>query len=153
MPKAKNEMTTREIDQFLTCARVGRLGVIFDGRPYVVPVGYAYADGEISFHTCNSGLKMQALQQNPIVCFEVDESLSDGSMYKSIIIFGKTRILDDPKEMIPYLQLLINKYRISEPFDDYIDKPGRDREAELKAVRICIITPSEITAKRFTKEP
>ncbi len=153
MSKSKNEMSLREIDQFLTCARVGRLGVILDGRPYIVPVGYAYADGELSFHTCSDGLKMQALRQNPVVCFEVDECLSDGSMYKSIILYGKTRILNDPTEMIPYLQLLINKYRIPEPFDDYIEKPGRNRQAELEDVRICVITPTKITSKRFTKEP
>jgi len=34
-------------------------------------------------------------------------------------------------------------------FEDYLNKPGRSREKELAAVRICVITPSKITGKKF----
>jgi len=144
------EMTPKEIEQFLTCARVGRLGISLESGPYIVPVGYAYADGKIFFHTCNKGLKMKAIRKNPNVCFEVDESLSDASMYKSVIAFGTAEIIDDREKMIPYLQRLINKYRVPESFDTYMSKPGRNREKELQAVRICIITPNKITSKKWT---
>lgn len=146
-----NEMTSEEIQQFLTCARVGRLGLFFEGSPHVVPLGYAYADGEIFFHTCNEGLKMRALRENPDVCFEVDETLSDASMYKSVIVFGKAKILADEEEMTPYLQKLIDKYRIPQDFDTYMKKPGRDREKEMKAVRICVIRPTKMTGKKFLR--
>jgi len=44
------EMSTREVEQFLACASVGRLGLVLeDGQPYVVPVGFGYADGKIFF--------------------------------------------------------------------------------------------------------
>jgi len=106
------EMTPKEVEQFLSCARVGHLGLsLKDGSPYVVPVGYAYTDGKIFFHTCNKGLKMNALRQNANVCFEVDETLSDASMFKSVIVFGKAEIISDKAKMIPYLQKLIDKYR------------------------------------------
>jgi len=144
------EMTKAEIERFLVCARVGRLGVTLeDGTPYIVPLGYAYADGEISFHTCEKGLKMKALRQNANVCFEVDETLSDASMFKSVIIFGTAEIISDKTKMIPYLQRLIDKYRVPENFDTYMSKLGRDREKELQAVRICIITPKKITGKKW----
>lgn len=145
------EMTSKEVDQFLTCARVGRLGLCLeDGQPYVVPVGYAYADGKIFFHTCNKGLKMNALRQNANVCFEVDETLSDASMFKSVIVFGKAEIISDKAKMIPYLQKLIDKYRVPESFDAYMSKPGRNKEKELQEVRICLITPNKITSKKWT---
>jgi len=145
------EMTPKEVEQFLSCARVGHLGLsLKDGSPYVVPVGYAYTDGKIFFHTCNKGLKMNALRQNANVCFEVDETLSDASMFKSVIVFGKAEIISDKAKMIPYLQKLIDKYRVSESFDAYMSKPGRDKEKELQAVRICIITPNKITTKKWT---
>lgn len=144
------EMTPKEIEQFLTCARVGRLGLCLeDAQPYVVPVGYAYADGKIFFHTCNKGSKMTALKQNPNVCFEVDETLSDTSMYKSVIIFGKAEIISDKTKMIPFLQKLINKYRVPEGFDAYMSKPERNREKELEAVRICIITSKKTTGRKW----
>jgi nitroimidazol reductase NimA-like FMN-containing flavoprotein (pyridoxamine 5'-phosphate oxidase superfamily) len=144
------EMTQKEIEQFLACARIGRLGIVLEnGQPYVVPVGYAYADGKIFFHTCNKGLKMTALRQNANVCFEVDEALSDASMFKSVIVFGTAEIIDDEERMIPYLQRLIDKYRVPESFDTYMSKPGRNREKELEAVRICIITLKKITGKKW----
>jgi hypothetical protein len=144
------EMSQREVEQFLSCARVGRLGMCLESGPYVVPVGYGYADGKIFFHTCNKGLKMDGLRRSANVCFEVDEALSDASMFKSVIVFGTAEIIDDKKEMIPYLQKLIDKYRVPESFDKYMSKLGRNREKELKAVRICVITPKKITSKKWT---
>jgi nitroimidazol reductase NimA-like FMN-containing flavoprotein (pyridoxamine 5'-phosphate oxidase superfamily) len=148
MPVEK--MTRKEIDQFLTCTRVGRLGVSLEGGPYIVPVGYGYFKGKLFFHTCNKGLKMDGIRRNPNVCFEVDEALSDASMFKSVIAFGKAQIIDDKEKMLPYLQKLINKYRVPESFDKYMSKPGRNREKELEAVRICIITPKKITGRKLT---
>jgi len=146
------EMTHKEIEQFLTCARIGRLGVSLENSPYIIPVGYAYANGKIFFHTCSKGLKMDALRANPNVCFEVDETLSDTSMAKSVIIIGTAKIIDDKMEMIPYLQKLIDKYRVPENFDQYMSKPGKNREKELAAVRICIITPKKITGRKMMIE-
>jgi len=143
-------MSREEIERFLCCARVGRLGVVLeDGTPYVVPVGFGYADGKIFFHTCNKGLKMDALRRNTKVCFEVDESLSDASMFKSVIIFGTAEIVSEKAKIIPYLQKLIDKYRVPESFDKYMSKPGRNREKELEAVRICVITPTKVTSKKW----
>ena len=143
------EMTCDEIDQFLTCARVGRVAMVLEKGPYVVPVGFAYADGKVFFHTCCKGLKMESLRKNPNVCFEVDESLSDATMYKSVIIFGKSEMIQDEQRMIPYLQKLIDKYRVPLGFDEYMRKPGRNRETELKAVRICLITPTNISGRKM----
>jgi nitroimidazol reductase NimA-like FMN-containing flavoprotein (pyridoxamine 5'-phosphate oxidase superfamily) len=143
-------MIQKEIEQFLACARVGRIGIVLEnGQPYVVPVGYAYADGKIFFHTCNKGLKMNALKRNANVCFEVDEALSDTSMFKSVIAYGTAEIINDKARMIPYLQKLIDKYRVPESFDAYMSKPGRNKEKELEAVRICVIKPKKITGKKW----
>ena len=145
------EMTSEEIEQFLSCARVGRLGIIARDKPYVVPVGFGYSKGKVFFHTCAKGLKMNELKKNPSVCFEVDEALSDITMYKSAIILGTAEIISNEKKMIPYLQKLIDKYRVPLSFDKYMTKPGRNREKELKAVRICVITPQRVTGRRFVQ--
>jgi uncharacterized protein len=145
VPPATREMTPREIDQFLCCARVGRLGLIWGENPYVVPVGFGYADGKVFFHTCRSGVKMDILRTNPRVCFEVDESISDGSLAKSVIIFGRAELIGDREKMIPYLQSLINKYRVPVTFEQYMSRGNRNTEAELEAVHICLITPEKIS--------
>ena len=146
------KMTSEEIEQFLACARVGRLGMVVNGEPYVVPVGFGYCNGEVFFHTCEKGLKMDTLRKNPKVCFEVDEALSDVTMYKSVIILGTAEIIGDEEKMIPYLQKLIDKYRVPLIFDEYMSKPGRNREKELRAVRICRITVRTMTGRRFVQK-
>ena len=146
------DMSSREIDQFLTCGRVGRLGMILPGGgPYIVPVGYGYSDGKIYFHTCGGGLKMDLLQANPNVCFEVDESISDCSLAKSVIIFGRAEIIADKKEMIPYLEKLIDKYRVPVTFGEYMRKGNRDMQEELERVRIVLITPHRISGHKFVR--
>ncbi|MFX1566027.1 MAG: pyridoxamine 5'-phosphate oxidase family protein [Promethearchaeota archaeon] len=151
MSKSKGTMTKAEIDQFLMCARFGRLGLLIDNEPYVIPVGYVYHQGKIAIHSCTKGKKIEALAANPRVCFEVDESLSDASMYKSVVIQGTSKILTKEQEMIPYLQLHIDKYRVPEGFESYMKKPGRNRDEELKSVRIILISPDEISGKKFMR--
>jgi len=149
--KTISRMEESEIDQFLTHSRVGRVGMSLEDGPYVVPVGYCYEGGEIFFHSCFSGLKMRSMARDPKVCFLVDESLSDGSMYKSVIVKGSVEIIDDEERMIPYMQSLINKYRVPVSFDEYISRPGRSREKEMAVVRICVITPTEITSRTMVR--
>ena len=149
--KTISRMEASEINQFLTHSRVGRVGMSLEDGPYVVPVGYCYEGGEIFFHSCFSGLKMRSMARDPNVCFLVDESLTDGSMYKSVIVKGSVEIVDDPERMIPYMQSLINKYRVPVSFDEYISRPGRSREKEMAVVRICVITPTEITSRTMVR--
>lgn len=151
MSKSKEPMSQAEIDQFLTCARTGRLGLSIKGEPYIVPVGFVYHQGKIAIHSCTEGKKMAALQANPRVCFEVDETISDVSMYKSVILRGTGEILDEDNIMIPYLQLHINKYRVTKEFEAYMSQPGRDRDEELKSSRIILITPDQISGIKFMR--
>jgi len=145
------DMTPPEIDQFLTCARVGRIGLILQEGPYIVPLGYGYAEGKIFFHTCREGLKMAAIQSNPEVCFEVDESTSDGSLAKSVILWGRVEVIAEKEKMLPYLQKLIDKYRVPVSFGEYMKKGNRNVKEELEAVRICLISPYKITGKKIVR--
>jgi len=152
-------MSQVEMDQFLTVSPIGRLGMITPEGPYVIPVGYCYTEGKIFIHMCREeGRKMRALKANPTVCFEVDESLSDASLAKSVVITGQAEIIDKPKRMIPYLQLHIDKYRVSMPYAEYAVKNNRHEQAlerygkpELQMVRICCITPHEMTGRRIMR--
>jgi hypothetical protein len=51
--------------------------------------------------------------------------------------------------MIPYLQRLIAKYRVPLGFDEYMSKPGRNKERELRRVKICVITPKKVTGRKL----
>ncbi len=144
-----HDMSRPEIDQFLTCGRTGRLGMVLGGGPYVVPVGYAYAEGNIFFHTCGEGIKIQVLKENPVVCFEVDESLSDGSLGKSVVVFGRAEIIGEKSRMIPYLEKLIEKFRVPISFGQYMK--NRDVAKELEEVRVVVITPTQVTGRSLVR--
>ncbi|MCS7116879.1 MAG: pyridoxamine 5'-phosphate oxidase family protein, partial [Nitrososphaerales archaeon] len=91
-------------------------------------------------------------RKNPNVCFEVDEAISDASLAKSVIVMGYAEIIEDREMMIPYLQKLIDKYRVPTPFKDYMSRPGRDVEKELRSVRIVLITPKRISGKKIVRK-
>ena len=80
------ELTPDEIDVVLRQETIGRIGCYAVGRPYVVPVTYAY-DGAAVYAHSREGLKLRAMRSNPRVCFEVDhmESLTE---WKSVIAMG-----------------------------------------------------------------
>lgn len=152
-------MSRPEMDQFLTVAPVGRLGMTTPEGPYVIPVGYCYTEGRIFIHMCSrEGRKMRVLKAHPMVCFEVDESLSDASLAKSVIITGRAELISEPKRMISYLQMLIDKYRVPRPYGEYASMNNRKEKAlekygkpELEILRICRITPHEMTGRSIMR--
>jgi nitroimidazol reductase NimA-like FMN-containing flavoprotein (pyridoxamine 5'-phosphate oxidase superfamily) len=114
-------------------------------------MGFGYSDGKIFFHACREGLKMEAIRTNPNVCFEVDESISDGSLAKSVIIWGRVEVIEKKERMIQYLQKLIDKYRVPLPFSEYMVRGNRNVKEELKKVRICLIAPHRINGKKVIR--
>jgi uncharacterized protein len=80
------ELTSGEIDEVLRSEAIGRIGCYAFGRPYVVPITYAY-DGLAVYAHSREGLKLRMMRSHPTVCFEVDrfESLSS---WKSVIAIG-----------------------------------------------------------------
>ena len=116
--KEKEIKEKAEIEQVLREATVGRLGTSRDDTPYVVPVSYVYDDGKIIIHGAKQGKKMDDIQANPRVCFEVDTSeiipsddpCNYSYRYRSVIANGTAKILDDPAEKLVGLRLLTEKY-------------------------------------------
>lgn len=106
------------IIDLLSRAEVGRIATInSDGTPYIVPVHFAFEDGRIFVHCARNGKKLENIALNPSVCFEVDELLgysigekpcSSTTFYRSVIVSGKARIVDD-RERKEYALGLINK--------------------------------------------
>lgn len=85
-------MTDDEIERFISAEMVARLGCHDDGRTYVVPLAYAYANGVLH---CFSypGLKIDMVRSNPEVCVEIDRVEHLGS-WRSVIARGRAEILE-----------------------------------------------------------
>jgi len=121
MRRAEKAIIDREeIYEILAGAEVGRLGTCRDGVPYVTPVNFAHREGRIYFHSALEGRKIDNIRANPVVCFEVDEPLGTvvtgesacevSYAYRSVIVQGEARLVEDDAEKIEALRLLLKKF-------------------------------------------
>jgi hypothetical protein len=110
---------TKELENILRSADVGRLGMCCNGEPSIIPVNFAYEEGVIYFHGSGSGLKTELLQRNPRVCFEVDEffGVVPASVpceydagYRTVAAYGTAHVLSNPEEKTLPLRLIVAKY-------------------------------------------
>jgi nitroimidazol reductase NimA-like FMN-containing flavoprotein (pyridoxamine 5'-phosphate oxidase superfamily) len=67
------EMTAGDSHHLLKELDYGHLGCArLDGRPYVVPIHYAYEEPDIYIFT-TEGMKTEYLAANPEVCLQVED--------------------------------------------------------------------------------
>lgn len=105
---------------FLSSARVGRLATVGPDGPYVTPLCFAYAPHDtIYFHCAHRGHKLDNIDRDPHVCFEVDKVFDVTSAkracgysirYVSVIVFGVARRVTDCREKSKALAMLMDKY-------------------------------------------
>ena len=89
------ELTSGEIDGVLRSEAIGRIGCYAFGRPYVVPITYAY-DGVAVYGHSREGLKLRMMRSHPTVCFEV-ERFESPSTWQSVIALGTFSELEPPE--------------------------------------------------------
>lgn len=107
------------MEDLLTRAPVGFLGLCDRDAPYVVPLNFVWLDGRICFHCASEGRKVDLLRDHPRVSFTVAENLGVipsrspciiGTAYRSVMVTGRARFLADPAEKRRALQALLDKY-------------------------------------------
>ena len=121
--------TPRDMETLLEEGAVGRLAVTTEDGPYVVPVNYLFFEGNIYVHSALSGRKVEAVQNDPRVCFLVDEvgpqvlwqrGCGISQIYRSVICFGKAEFVEDMVEKRAILERMIEKYvSASHPMNDH----------------------------------
>lgn len=104
----------------LSRAWVGRLATVGMDGAYVTPLCFAYAPPDtIYFHCAHRGHKLDNIDRDPRVCFEVDEVFEVTSArracdysirYASVIAFGVARRVTDCREKSKALAMLMDKY-------------------------------------------
>ena len=88
------DMSPNEMHALLQREGFGHLGCARDGRPYVVPMHYAYDGKELYFFT-TQGMKTQYIDANPQVCLQVEE-ITDRTHWRSVMVIGRaTEITSD----------------------------------------------------------
>ncbi len=80
------EMTDQECRRLLAGSNVARLACAHNNQPYIVPI-HVDLDGEFLYGYATLGQKIEWMQQNPLVCLEVDELIAHGQ-WASVVVFG-----------------------------------------------------------------
>ena len=87
------ELTEQECTAVLRASSLGYLACAKDGRPYVVPITFAFADhGIYSFSML--GQKIEWMRGNPRVCLQVGD-FGEGRGWKSVVVQGAYEELPD----------------------------------------------------------
>ena len=109
-----------EIIRILDTAKVLHLGMSVNDEPYVVPMNYGYAmeDGKLVLylHSAVKGRKLDMMQANPKVFFELDcdrmpfegdKPCQYGLVYSSVMGRGTARIIEDVEEKKQAMSILM----------------------------------------------
>ena len=118
-----------------------------EGYPYAVPMSYVYADGKIYFHSAKNGHKIDAIQRNEKASFCVidqDQIVPEKytTFFRSVIVFGRLRLVEDMEEMRRIAATLAMKY--SADFKEGIPK---EINASIRNMAVLELTIDHITAK------
>ena len=87
--------------------------------PYVIPLNFVVEGDCLYFHCATKGKKIEILNKNKNVCFEMDINArviasgtpcAWGMKYASVIGYGRAFFVNDHEEKIKALNLLMEKY-------------------------------------------
>ena len=148
--RRKNQELSRE--ECLAVLDRGTSGVLAvhgeGGYPYAVPLSYAYADGNLWFHCARAGHKLDAIIRDPKVSFCVTDRdqvvpLEYTTYFRSVILFGRARVLEDPAEIRAALERLALRYAP----EDSQEHRQSVLEKGLPAVAIIEVAVEHLTGK------
>lgn len=149
MRRFKQQLSDQESLSILQRGTSGVLALAGeDGWPYAVPLSYVYQEGALWFHCATVGHKLDAIAQNDKVSFCVidqDEVIPEKltSAYRSVIVFGRVRVVEDETEKRQAARWLGEKY-------DPTDRSGMDREIDgaLSRMAVLRLDVERMTGKR-----
>jgi uncharacterized protein len=101
------EMTLGESTALLLRCGFGHLGCAREGRPYVVPMNYSYDSLDLYFIT-TEGMKTAIIEENPEVCFQVEE-VTTYSQWRSVMATGRCERITRADEMERAMQLITER--------------------------------------------
>ena len=116
MRRTAQQLTYEEAEAVLLRGSAGVLALTGDKAfPYAVPLSYVYDGAHIYFHSATEGHKIDAIQRNPNASFAVidqDEVIPEKytTAYRSVVVFGSVRIIEDEGEKRSAVRKLAVKY-------------------------------------------
>lgn len=115
-------------------ARVGRLGCVVNGEPYVVPISF-HLDGDSCYVHSLPGLKISGLRENPRACVQVDQVEND-LRWRSAIAFGVYEEITKPDERANILKKLLREFPMLTPVEAAITIDGAPPQPIVYRIKI-----------------
>ena len=148
-----HELVFKILDEGFIC----HIGFNVDGRPVVIPTGYARVDEKLYIHGSQASRMLRTLKTGVDACVTV--TLVDGLVlarsafhhsinYRSVVIFGQAKLVDDAQEKVAAL-VAFSEHVIRGRWDD-VREPT---EQELKATTVLSLELAEVSAKVRTGPP
>ena len=148
-----HELVFKILDEGFIC----HIGFKVDGRPVVIPTGYARVDEKLYIHGSQASRMLRTLKTGVDACVTV--TLVDGLVlarsafhhsinYRSVVIFGQAKLVDDAQEKVAAL-VAFSEHVIRGRWDD-VREPT---EQELKATTVLSLELAEVSAKVRTGPP
>ena len=141
------------LDEGLIC----HVGFAVEGRPYVIPTGYARVNDQLYIHGSQASRMLRTLHRGVEACVTV--TLLDGLVlarsafhhsmnYRSVVIFGNASLVDDPQEKFSALRAF-SEHMICGRWDE-VRQPT---EQEMRATTVLSLPLEEASAKVRTGPP
>ena len=149
MRRKKQILSNKENMELLEKGTSGVLALLGDnGYPYAVPISYVYDNSKIYFHGAKVGHKIDAIRKCRKASFCVidqDEIFPEKytTYFKSVIVFGKIRILEDENEIREAIERLAMKYHPT----DSIENRNQEIAREWKALCMMELSVEHMTGK------
>ncbi len=112
------ELLEEEARALLSSCRIGRLGCVDNGEPYVVPINYVFEDGAIYSHSL-PGRKIELLRAHLRACLQVDEIEND-LKWRSVIAYGNFEEIRAPSDRRSILGKLLARFPLLTPVESMI---------------------------------
>jgi nitroimidazol reductase NimA-like FMN-containing flavoprotein (pyridoxamine 5'-phosphate oxidase superfamily) len=82
---------------------VGRLGIVVQGQPVVVPLNYEMVDGDVVIRIGSGSILETITDSQTIVAFEVDDhSQDEASSWWSVLVQGLALAITDRSRLVMY---------------------------------------------------
>ncbi len=147
------ELVCKILDEGFIC----HIGFAVDGKPFVIPTGYARIGDKLYVHGSQASRMLRTLKAGVDVCLTV--TLVDGLVlarsafhhsinYRSVVVFGRAALVDDAGEKLAAL-FAFSEHVIPGRWAD-VREPT---EQELKATTVLSLPLAEVSAKVRTGPP
>ena len=127
-------MSEEEARNLIAGGKIGRLGCVADGEPYVVPINYLIEDGSIYSHSL-PGRKIEMLRAHPRACLQVDEIENDLE-WRSVIAYGNFEEIRVPSDRAFVLGKLLARFPMLTPVESMMVQDAAAPDSVAFRIRI-----------------